>query len=449
MTCGISQPDSLTLSTLDFLDRNNPSTREDVITALSNDFDTDGIGTALNELAEAGFVSSDSEAEEGGSADIAGKRGPLPRVSHLVLNVAHSCNLSCSYCYADGGSYRGKRELMKPETAAELVDFLFDNTEDEKVMITFFGGEPLMNFEALRTAVLHGEKNAAETGKRIEFGVTTNGTLLNPDIIRFANEHKVKLTVSIDGQKEAHDRHRKYINGRGSYDELVSHLPELMKGRQVPARATLTKDNTDVVSVLEHLLGLGFQQVGFAPVDTINGELALDDSEMARLLDGFKFLARRFQDLAVNGKHYGFTNIINLMKLFHLGDTKPLPCGAGVKLMGVSPEGNFYICHRFSGNEAGYIGNLRDGVDDRRREELLESLLVQSKPTCRSCWAKYLCGGGCYYLAHLHNGELNQPHTDTCKFLLDWYEFGMEIYFEIFRRNPSFLELCAGEDLSC
>ncbi len=448
-TCGIFQPDSLSLSILDFLDRNNPSTREEVIQALSGDFDTEVIGIALDELVQAGFVSNEPEGKTAVPVESTGKRGPLPKVSHLVMNVAHSCNLSCSYCYADGGSYRGRRELMKTETAIELVDFLMDSAEDEKVMITFFGGEPLMNFEAVQAAVRRGEERASALGKRIEFAVTTNGTVLNSDIIRFANEHKIKLTVSIDGRKDAHDRHRKFIDGRGSYDALVSHLPDLMRERQVPARATLTKHNTDVVAVLDHLLSLGFQQVGVAPVDTVDPDFALDESDMVQLLDGFKILARKFRDLAATGRHFGFTNIINLMKLFHQGDTKPLPCGAGVKLMGVSPEGNFYICHRFSGNDAGFIGSVREGVDDRRREELLESLLVNSKPTCRSCWAKNLCGGGCYYLAQLHNGELNKPHTATCKFLLEWYEFGMEIYFEIFRRNPSFLELCAGEDLSC
>ncbi len=448
-TCGIFQPDTTSLSILEFLDKNSPSTRERVVETLSGDFDAARIQTAIDELEQAGFVSNGSE-EMRTEADVSsGNQVPLPKVSHIVMNVAHSCNLSCSYCYADGGSYRGKRELMKPEVAVELVDFLLDGTEDDKVMITFFGGEPLMNFEAVRAAISRGEERAGEIGKEIDFSLTTNGTLLTEDIIRYSNSHNIQLSISIDGTREAHDEHRKFIDGRGSYDFLVSNLSKLMKERQVPARATLTKNNIDVVAVVDHLLGLGFRQVGLAPVDTVNEEFALDEGEMGQLLDGFKVLARRFQEQSSAGKVYGFTNIINLMKLLQRGDTKPLPCGAGLKLMAASPEGDFYICHRFSGNEELRIGNLREGIDDRRREELLRSLLVDSKPACRSCWAKHLCGGGCYYLSDLHNGDLKKPHALTCKLLLQWYEFGIHVYFDLMRQNPAFLDMCAGEDLTC
>jgi uncharacterized protein len=448
-TCGIFQPDAVSLSIIEFLDKNGPLDRERLIETLSGDFDASDIGTAIEELEMAGFVSVQSDSDGNGSDKKPRKQASLPKVSHLVMNVAHSCNLSCDYCYAEGGTYDGKRALMDPDMAVDLTDFLLDNTQDDKVMITFFGGEPLMNFEAIRKAVHRGEEKAKKLGKRIDFALTTNGTLLDEEFIRFGAAHNIKLSISIDGRREAHDRHRKFIDGQGSYDALISKLPTLMSNGRFPARATLTKRNVDVVAVVEHLLNLGFQQVGTAPVDTVNAEFALDESEMERLLEGFKVLGRRFRDLAIAGKPYGFTNIINLMKLFHQGDTKPLPCGAGVKLMAVSPDGDFYICHRFSGNRICQIGSIDAGIDDRKREELLGSLLIETKPVCRSCWAKHLCGGGCYYLAHLHNGDLRVPHSLTCTFLRRWYEFGISIYYDIARQRPEFLEMCAGDELTC
>ena len=259
----------------------------------------------------------------------------------------------------------------------------------------------------------------------------------------------MKSAVRVDGQRKAHDRNRKYIYGRGDYDILLANLRQLNAKGRFPARATLTRWNTDAVRIVDHLLDLGFQQVGLAPVDTRNEEFALDEEGMKEILRGFETLAIRFRDQAVMGKPYGFTNMINLMKLFHNGDTKPLPCGAGIRLAAASPEGDFFICHRFSGYDECRIGDIRKGIDEKRREELLGSLLVESKPACRPCWAKHLCGGGCYYLAHLHNNDLCVPHSLTCKFLLRWYEFGIHVYCDLLHQNPSFLELCSGEDLSC
>ena len=448
-TCGIFQPDPLSLSILECLERDGSSTRQRLIHTLSREHQVSEVETAIDELVRAGFVHSFSECEgpevEWGSLS----HVPLPAVSHLVMNVSHSCNLRCDYCYADGGSYRGEKELMSSEVAIALVDFLLEAADDDKVMITFFGGEPLLNTDAIEAAVARGIEKSDAMGKEIDFGLTTNGTLLNEDVIRFVASHDIKLTVSIDGQRDAHDRHRKFLNGGGSYDMLVSSLPKLLKTGWIPARATLTRHNLDVVAIIDHLFDLGFSQVGFAPVDSADEEFGLGEPEMEQLLEGFETLADRFLEAALRGKIYGFTNIINMMTLFHQGDAKVLPCGAVLKLMCASPVGDFQLCHRFAGNNEFNVGSVRDGIEDQRRRRLLESVMVGSKPTCRACWAKHICGGGCHFLAQLHHGSVQKPHALHCHFLIKCSEFGIGISLDLVRGNPALLDRMTGEELIC
>jgi uncharacterized protein len=402
----------------------------------------------MDELVRAGLLRPDGATAAVGDPAEEGEI-PLPPFSHLVMNVSHACNLRCRYCYADGGSYGGAAGLMDPGTTTDLVDFLLEGSGDERVMVTFFGGEPLLNLDAVRAAVAHGRKRSEELGRGIDFSLTTNGTLLDEPTVRYLAESGIRLTVSIDGPEAVHDRNRTFPDGAGSYGRLVSRLPGLVERCRVPARVTLTRGNVDVVGILEHLLGLGFTEAGFAPVDSRDPDLALDDAEMERMMEGFERLTARFLREARGGRVYGFSNAVNLMKLLHRGDEKPLPCGAGLKLAAASPDGSFSLCHRFVGNGSFGLGNVRDGVDDGRRRDLLRPLRVDEKPSCRACWGRHLCGGGCYYLANLHNGDPREPHGATCAFLLRWYEFGIRAYAELKEENPGFLDSLAGTELDC
>jgi uncharacterized protein len=449
-TCAVFVPDSISLSVLDLLGRRHQVTREHLTGALSASYPPSAIEETIDELAKTGFVQLHTVDPGRRSAEAASREPiPLPGISHLVMNVSHDCNLKCTYCYADAGTYGRAGVLMSPGMAVSLVDFLLDTTWDNSVMVTFFGGEPLLNFEAVEAAVERGERRAHELGKKISFALTTNATLLDRRIISFLCSHNMKLTASVDGIRESHDRHRKYRNGRGSYDTVMARLKELRGKLHVPIRATLTRGNVDVVSLMDHLQEVGFHEIGFAPVDAIEEELCLDETEMERMLEGFEILGGRFLAEARENRVYGFTNIMNLMRLFHQGDSRPLPCGAGIKLAAASPEGEFSLCHRFAGNEAYRIGSIRDGMNDDRRRELLEPSLVSEKPACRACWARHLCGGGCYYLSHIHHGNIREPHQPTCSFLRKWYDYGIKVYSILALENPTFLEKFTGDELTC
>jgi uncharacterized protein len=446
-TCGIFRPGKIVLSILDLLSE-DPTPREVVVESLSRRYGVSSVEEALNELERAGFIHPASDVVPDTGKNLPGDV-PLPPFSHLVMNISHRCNLRCRYCYADGGRYGGTGMLMKPETAVDLVDYLMEESKDDRVLITFFGGEPLLNLPAIRSVVDRGRSREKEFDRRVDFALTTNGTLLDEDVARYLAQHDIRLTVSIDGPMEVHNRNRVFPDGRGSYNLLASHLTKILNRCRIPARTTLTKENIDVVTILDHLLALGFTEVGFAPVDTTERTIALEDFEMERVMEGFERLTERFLQEALQGRVYGFTNIVNLLKLLHRGDSKALPCGAGLKLASASPDGVFSLCHRFSGNEDFRIGDVRSGMDDGRRRALLEASRVDEKAACRTCWARHLCGGGCYYLGHLHNGDVQRPHEPTCAFLRRWYEYGIRIYATLIRENPNFLVNLAGTELNC
>lgn len=451
-TCAIYLPDSISLSVLEFLGGRKAVAREQVTEAFSTSYPAKAVEKAIDELARTGFVqlrTKDTAEADTRGMDRSPAPVPLPGISHLVMHVSHACNLKCTYCYAGAGTYGRDSVLMSPGMAVSLVDFLLENTWDDAVMVTFFGGEPLLNLEAVKASVERGEKRANELGKRISFALTTNGTLLDERSLSLISAHDIKLTASVDGLREQHDRHRKFPNGAGSYDTIMTNLVELHGKVHVPIRATLTRGNVDVVSLMDHFHSRGFHEAGFAPVDAVDRQLALDETEMDRLLEGFELLAGRFLEEARANRVYGFTNIMNLMRLFHQGDARPLPCGAGIKLAAASPGGEFFLCHRFAGNEAYRIGDIRDGMDDDVRRELLEPSLVAEKPACRACWARHLCGGGCYYLSHIHYGNIREPHQPTCEFLRRWYEYGIKVYSILALENPAFLEKFTGDELTC
>lgn len=447
-TCAIYRPDEILLSILDLFG-GGASTRDAAVDALTGPFARGEVEEAMDELLGAGLLRPDGEPAKAVREPSDEGELELPPFSHLVMSVSHVCNLRCRYCYAGGGSYGGAAVRMEPGMAVDLVDFLLERSADERVMVTFFGGEPLLNLEAVRAAVARGRKRSEEIGREIDFALTTNGTLLDEPTVRFLSEAGIRLTVSIDGPEAVHDRNRTFLDGSGSYGRLVSRLPGLVERCRIPARVTLTRENLHVVGILDHLVGLGFTEVGFAPVDSCDPDLALGDAEMERMMEGFERLTARFLREALGGRVYGFSNAVNLMKLLHQGDVKPLPCGAGLKLAAASPDGSFSICHRFVGNGSFGLGSLRDGVDEGRRRDLLWSLRVDEKPACRACWGRHLCGGGCYYLADLHNGDPREPHAATCAFLLRWYEFGVGVYAKLKEENPGFLDSLAGTELDC
>jgi uncharacterized protein len=368
----------------------------------------------------------------------------------LVLNLTNQCNLSCQYCYEFGedkvATPEGKPKFMDEETARSSVDFLLTQSAGRRaVHITFFGGETLMNFPLLRSVVGYAREQAAAHGRSIDFSLTTNATLLTPAIIQFLSEHRIGVTVSMDGPADLHDKLRVYANGRGSYDIIepkVRALIENHRTRAITARVTLTSGVTEVVRIFRHLKqDLGFHEVGFAPVTTSPNRLyAINDRGMDGVLDQFHFLADEWLEYALRGEMHGFSNVSDTVAELCQGVNKSHPCGAALGLLGVGPSGDIAPCHRFVDSDAHSLGHVSTGVDRGKQRDFLNRGHINSKYDCHTCWARPLCAGGCHHEAYVRYGDTGHPNLHYCDWIRDWTDTCLRIYCELSVRNPGFLE---------
>jgi len=372
---------------------------------------------------------------------VAVKAYPL---SSLVLNVNTGCNLSCTYCY--------KEDLAKPKdgrkmdfaTAARSVDLLLEaGAARERLNIVFFGGEPLTNVPLIKQVVAYAEEAAARSSKAMDFSMTTNATLLTEGLIDYFDEHRFGISVSIDGPKVIHDRHRRSVGGRGTYDTVsrkVRLLLDRYRSRPVGARVTLGGGNTEVEEIHAHLRGeIGFHEVGYAPV-TAAAEAghALSEAELAEVHRAFERLGEDYRRAALRGENNGFSNMHQLMTDLHEGRRKSLPCGAGVGLLAVDAGGDLNLCHRFTGSELPTFGNVATGIDTARLGAFVDKAIDREGTHCETCRIRNLCAGGCYHESYARFGDAHHRTYHYCSLLRQWVDFGVGIYADIQRHNPGF-----------
>ena len=375
---------------------------------------------------------------------------PFP-VTTAVLNVTNQCNLSCGYCYEYSEdkivdtTNGAQPKFMSEQTARESIDLLFRESGDNRVVhVSFFGGETLMNYPVLAKAVPYALAQAERHGKRVEFNLTTNATLLTSEMIDFLADHDISVTVSIDGPREMQDRFRVFHDGSPSYDVLLPRVKALLarhRSRPIGARVTLTSQVSDVSRIYRHLTEeIGFQEVGFAPVTTSAGrDHALSNDGFDRMVAAFKTLADDFLSTALEGRHHGFSNVSETLAEIHKGVSKAYPCGAGLGLIGVATGGDVGLCHRFAGSDEHRLGSVSDGIDRDAQRAFLERHHLANKPDCHTCWARPLCSGGCYHEAHTRYGTTTHANLHYCDWIREWTDICLRIYGELAERNPDFL----------
>jgi uncharacterized protein len=375
---------------------------------------------------------------------------PVP-LQTLVVNVTNQCNLACTYCYEYGedkivDTENGKQpKFMTAETARASVDFALRESQDSRnAHITFFGGETLMNFPVLKSTIAYARTRAAALGKDIDFSLTTNATLLRPEIIEFLADNRVGVTISIDGPEDLQNKFRVFKNGTGSYDIAAPKIKALLarhRTRPIGARVTLTRQTLDVTRIYRHLTDeIGFWEVGFAPVTTAPArDYAIAGGGFDELLNQFQLLARDYLAAALENRHHGFSNVRETLQEIHQGHAKAYPCGAGLGLMGVATDGDVALCHRFAGSEAHKFGSVHDGVSWERQQEFLEAHHIAHKTDCQRCWARPICAGGCYHEAHTRYGSTERPNLHYCEWIRGWTHTCLEIYGELAVKNPAFL----------
>jgi len=365
-------------------------------------------------------------------------------LSTLVLNVNTGCNLSCTYCYKEDLAKPAAGKRMDFTTAARSVDLLLKSgAQRDRVNIVFFGGEPLTNVALIRQVVAYAEDVVARAGRRIDFSMTTNATLLSPALIEFFDAHRFGISVSMDGPQAVHDLHRKTVGGRGTYEVVarkVGLLLERYRSRPVGARVTLGAGNTGVEAIHEHLRAeLGFHEVGYAPVTSSDtAGHALSDAELAEVQQAFERLGEQYREQALRGLNNGFSNMHQLMTDLHEGRRKSLPCGAGVGLLAVDGEGELNLCHRFTGSALPTFGNVATGIDGERLGAFLDKAIDREGTHCATCRIRNLCAGGCYHESYARFGDPHHRTYHYCDLLRRWVDFGVRVYADIQRHNPNF-----------
>ena len=296
----------------------------------------------------------------------------------------------------------------------------------------------------LKSTIAYARRRAAEAGKEIDFSLTTNATLLKPEIIEFLAENRVGVTISIDGPRELQDKFRVFHNGAGSYDVVAPKIKELLRvhrTRPIGARVTLTSDTLDITRIYRHLTEeMGFWEVGFAPVTTSpQQQYAIGERGFDRMLGQFRALAADFLEHAAANRHHGFSNVKDTLEEIHKGVSKAYPCGAGLGLLGVSTDGDVALCHRFAGSDEHKFGTVRDGIDRGAQTAFLQRHHIADKTDCSTCWARPLCSGGCYHEAHVRYGTTERPNLHYCEWIRGWTDTCLQIYGELSERNPDFL----------
>lgn len=358
------------------------------------------------------------------------------RLRAISLAIAQTCNLGCTYCYAQQGSFGGRSKMMDHDAAFEAIDLLLSETSPgECIHIAYLGGEPLANRQLLRETTAYALSLAATKDIRVGFSVTTNGTLLTAEDGRFFEHHGFAVTISLDGAGETHNRLRPFKDGRGSYDRIITNVEPLLKQQrrmQVSARVTVTPENLDLRHTLDALIGLGFHSVGFSPMlSSPSGTGEMASADLSLMLERMIDCGRQFEAHIEQGKRYPFLNMMNAMREIHKGTHRPYPCGAGAGYLGVSAEGALYACHRFVGNEIGRMGDLQAGIDRARQNAWLAARHVHFQEPCRSCWARYLCGGGCHH-------EVIKRGRPACDYIRGWLEYCLQAYIRLLEKRPDY-----------
>jgi len=356
-------------------------------------------------------------------------------VRSLSLAVAQKCNLACTYCYAQQGAFGEEPRSMSREVALQSVDLLFSESRaGDSVVLAFLGGEPLTNRAVLREATERAAKLSLETGVNVKFAITTNGTLLREDDGEFFEQHRFAVTVSLDGIGDTQDHLRPYAGGKGSYRAILDRLRPILtmqRHMQVSARVTVTPENLALRSTLDEFVGLGFASVGFSPMlasPSGNGEM--DSHSLDRMLAEMMECGMECEKAILAGRRYPFSNLVTALEQIHRGTHRPYPCGAGGSYFGVSAEGGLYACHRFVNDSAASFGKV-DGVDRGAQRQWLQGRHVDRQEPCCSCWARYLCGGGCHHEV-IHRGRT------ACHFIKGWLDYCLKAYVRMSALRPDF-----------
>ena len=341
-------------------------------------------------------------------------------VKALCLHIAHTCNLNCSYCFASQGKYSGERGVMSFEVGKRALDFLIENSGSRhNLEVDFFGGEPLLNFEVVKQLVAYARSIEKQHNKNFRFTLTTNGVLIDDDVIDFANRECSNVVLSLDGRKEIHDRFRVDFAGNGSFDKIVPKFQQLVKareGKNYYMRGTFTHANPDFLEDIKVMLDLGFDELSMEPVVCAPGDEAeLTDADMEIVKEQYEKLAELMLERRREGRPFTFYHYMIDLKGGPCIYKRISGCGSGTEYMAVTPWGELYPCHQFVGDEKYKLGDIWKGVTNTSIQQEFADCNVYAREECRDCWARLYCSGGCAANAYHATGSVRGVYEKGCE----------------------------------
>ncbi len=366
-------------------------------------------------------------------------------VRSFSLAIAQKCNLGCTYCYAEQGTFGGRPDNMPPEIARSSVDRLFMDTQpDEPITIAFMGGEPFFNRQALYETTTYAAKKAEEEGRTVSFSITTNATLIRSEDVEFLQKYRFTVTVSVDGIGDTNDTLRPYISGKGSFTQVQEKLKLLFgipnRNFRVLGRVTVTPQNLGLTETFQGLLDLGFDSVQFSPMlKSPSGKQEMSGKDFDSLLEQLISCGEIFRTGFMEKKLMPLQNVLSTLKRIHTYEREMYPCGAGGGYMGVSAEGELYACHRFVNDEAGHMGDLKTGVNPVKQAQWLQDRHLGAQSACTDCWARYLCSGSCHH-------EVIKRGRPACDYIRGWLHYCLGLYVDLYEADSTGLRLLLGDN---
>ncbi len=340
-------------------------------------------------------------------------------VKALCLHVAHTCNLSCKYCFAEEGEYHGQRVVMPLEVGKQALDFLVANSGSRRNLeVDFFGGEPLMNWQVVQELVSYGRSLEEKNGKKFRFTMTTNGVLLDEEKMEYLNREMSNVVLSIDGRPEVHDFMRPFPSGAGSYDKILPKFQEFARRRgekDYYVRGTFTRHNLDFSKDVLHLADLGFRQISMEPVVAPeDAEYAIRQEDLPVIYEEYDTLARQMIEREKEGRGFQFFHFMVDLSGGPCVYKRLSGCGSGTEYLAVTPWGDLYPCHQFVGEEAFRMGTVFDGIQKPEISQRFAACNVYTKPACRECFARFYCSGGCAANSYHFHKDMEQVYEIGC-----------------------------------
>ena len=341
-------------------------------------------------------------------------------IKALCLHVAHTCNLTCDYCFASQGKYQGERALMSFEVGKQAIDFLVANSGTRRNLeIDFFGGEPLMDWDVVKQLVAYARSIEKEKNKNFRFTLTTNGVLVDDEVIEFANKEMHNVVLSLDGRREIHDRLRRTVNNKGSYDIIVPKFQKFVEKRGNKGyyvRGTFTHDNVDFTNDIFHMADLGFTELSMEPVVCAPNEpYALTEEDLPKLFEQYESLAKDMLRRQKEGKPITFYHYMIDLTGGPCIYKRVTGCGSGTEYMAVTPWGELFPCHQFVGDPAYSLGDVWKGVTNTAVQDKFRMCNAYARKECQDCWAKLYCSGGCAANSYHASGDITGIYEYGCK----------------------------------